>query len=1730
MVSTAACAALTSAVATLSVEGPVVINTDPASQAICDGEDVTFSVVATGGSATLLYQWQESTDSGSSWSDLSGETSSSLMLSSVSNTSDGNQYRVMVSTAACAALTSTVATLTVEGPVVINTDPVSQTICDGEDVTFSVAATGGSATLLYQWQESTDSGSSWSDLSGETSSSLMLSGVSNTSDGNQYRVMVSTAACAALTSAVATLTVEGPVNITTQPTDQVVCDAQNATFSVVATGGSGTLAYQWQQSIDGGSSWSDMSGETSASLTLPAVSDAMNGFLYRVNVSTGACAAVTSDEVSLTVEGPIIVSEQPASTTVCSGDDVTLTIMASTTSGTIAYQWYRSTDGGGSYAPLAGETGNTLMLSSVTTAMSGYRYRVGYSTGACVEQQSNVAVLTVEGPINITAQPVSQSICEGDDVTFSVTANAGSGTLSYQWQESTDGGSSWSDISGETSASYMITGAPVGLDGNQYRVLLSSGACAEIMSASATLSVSTAFTIDQQPVDITDCAGETVMFTVDVSGGAVNYQWEVSTDGGSTWNPVSLATSNTLTINNILSSQDGNQYRVQLDGGSCGMATSDEVTLTVEGPLMITTQPVSVTQCAGTDASFTAAGTAGAATPSYQWEMSTDGGTTWNPIVGESAGTLNLTGITASMDGYLYRMAVSITSCPVLYSNVATLSVDGPISFTSDPSPLTVCDTEMATFEAEATNDGSGGLFYQWQVSADDVTFTDISNGAVYADVTTTTLTILDVTGLDGMYYRLEAVGGVCPEVYSNSAPLTVDNSSPSGNAGSDETICGYVGVTFDLSTASVPASFADGTLSWTSSGSGSFSNPNIIHPVYTPSAADISNGSVTLVLVVSGTGNCSGELEQDEMELTFDVANAPTVNAGPDILVCTNDLPIDFSTLDVPPTATNGTVTWTKPGSVTGTFDNPNLIAPVFTPSMDDINNNSVTLTMTVQGSGGACSSVQLSDAITISFTGDNVLSAVLSSTDPSTICSGESVDVVIDIVGGTPPYNVVYTDGTSQFMIDDYDNGSTVTLSPTTDVIYELVYVEDMINCPSITVSGTVPVTVEGPVSVTTDPVSTTICDGDNTSFTVVASEGNGGILMYQWEVSTDGGSSWSNVVDGGIYSGATTDFLSLTGATAANDTYQYRVQVNTTECNAVTSAAATLSVEGPVSISTQPANAAICEAEDAIFSVVASGGSGSLSYQWEESTDGGSSWTAISDGGIYSGTTTDQLMLSSVSTLNDTYQYRVQVNTGACSAVVSSGATLTVEGPIDISAEPTASTICAGDNTSFSLTVSGGSGTLSYQWEESTDGGSSWTAISDGGIYSGATTGTLMLTAVPATHNDNQYRVQVSTDACSAMTSAEVTLTVNSVNTSGLTLSLATDCDLDVVTATLNGSLADDSYDLVYDLSGANTATGETASVTTSGGTGTFNIPFADFPNLGITTVTITDITAQSNSCSTGGLSVSDGIDIGECDVLLLVKVILQGAYDPATDLMYDSLRTQGVIPTTEPYTGLGFAHTGGGGGEQVPVSMFDPPVNPEDAIVDWVFIELRDASDADVVIATRSALLQRDGDVVDTNGMSTVRFQVEHDDYFVAVRHRNHLRVMTKAPVALSNTSMLTDFTNSTTETHGANPQKEVEPGVMGLWGGNADGNSTIIYVGSGTDVTALSITVLLDPANDGIFSTSHPVDGYHSADLDMNGKVIYVGSGTDQTVISTNVLLHPANSSFSQSEPIEEQQP
>ena len=125
----------------------------------------------------------------------------------------------------------------------------------------------------------------------------------------------------------------------------------------------------------------------------------------------------------------------------------------------------------------------------------------------------------------------------------------------------------------------------------------------------------------------------------------------------------------------------------------------------------------------------------------------------------------------------------------------------------------------------------------------------------------------------------------------------------------------------------------------------------------------------------------------------------------------------------------------------------------------------------------------------------------------------------------------------------------------------------------------------------------------------------------------------------------------------------------------------------------------------------------------------------------------------------------------------------------------------------------------------------------------------------------------------------------------------------------------------------------------------------------------------------------------------------KTYLQGTF--SSGLMKDDLRVNGLIPTKEPFTAMSYTHVGGGG-ESIAPSVL--AVTGNDAIVDWVLLEIRDETTPSMVLASRSVLVQRDGDIVDLDGVSPVSFEcLGAANYHIAVRHRNHLGVMTGAPV-------------------------------------------------------------------------------------------------------------------------------
>ncbi len=290
----------------------------------------------------------------------------------------------------------------------------------------------------------------------------------------------------------------------------------------------------------------------------------------------------------------------------------------------------------------------------------------------------------------------------------------------------------------------------------------------------------------------------------------------------------------------------------------------------------------------------------------------------------------------------------------------------------------------------------------------------------------------------------------------------------------------------------------------------------------------------------------------------------------------------------------------------------------------------------------------------------------------------------------------------------------------------------------------------------------------------------------------------------------------------------------------------------------------------------------------------------------------------------------------------------------------------------------------------------------------------------------------------------------------------------------------------------------------------------------------TCTINDI--FDNSCNCIGV-LSDSDEDGICDVLdecpveagntatgcpaasVALRVFLQGALLGSENdtLMKNDLSEQGLLPLTEPYSSLStFTHYGSGGGEATIDSIL---MTYE--VVDWLMLELRSALDSTQIVSTKSVLLQKDGHVVDVLGNQEIVFDsIAIDSYYLVVKHRNHLGIMTQAPYLMDGSNLI-DFTQLSMDMWGEEACVEMESGHYAMWAGNINADSTIVFQGLANDANGVFFMVLSSDEN----ATSTPnfvEEGYYIEDANLDGRVIYQGLSNEVNTIFFNVLSSSGN--------------
>ncbi len=245
-------------------------------------------------------------------------------------------------------------------------------------------------------------------------------------------------------------------------------------------------------------------------------------------------------------------------------------------------------------------------------------------------------------------------------------------------------------------------------------------------------------------------------------------------------------------------------------------------------------------------------------------------------------------------------------------------------------------------------------------------------------------------------------------------------------------------------------------------------------------------------------------------------------------------------------------------------------------------------------------------------------------------------------------------------------------------------------------------------------------------------------------------------------------------------------------------------------------------------------------------------------------------------------------------------------------------------------------------------------------------------------------------------------------------------------------------------------------------------------------------------------------------------LSAKVLLQGAIlNPNTGeetLMRDDLRVAGLIPTTSPYADNATCSS----------TVFN--TTGDNAIVDWVFVELRDATNNTTIVEQQSALLQRDGDIVATNGTGTLQFNAPAGNYFIVVKHRNHLGIMSASTVALANVITRLDFSDGTTVAFGTDAQTTfgMPNGTLGLWAGDASEDGRLNFLGALSEIQPIRSQVFNDPDNS-VFGgppvATYQSIGYNATDTNMDGVTVFSGPTSDTLLVRDNIFNNPSNSVF-----------
>ena len=542
----------------ISVNPSPVITVNPLSLTRCVGEAATFTANATGYTS---IRWQKN------GVDIDN-TSTSLSISPVSATDAG--IYTFLATNNCTTVRSTAATLAVNNKPVINSLTTTSPVCAGNTATITSSVNpNGDNNLTYSWRLN------GSPIQNSNTSILSIPNFQSSNAG-VYSLVV-TNSCGSTTSSSTTSLQLQPKPTYAKIDDQTVCVGRSLNIAPVYSEVSGsTVTYQWY--FEG----NPIPNKNTAQLNINNIQTTQAG-RYFVTVNNG-CSPESNNSFNVTVLNlPTIQTQPTAQQQLCVGSNFALSVVDNYAE---TYKWFKNN------VEIPGETSKTYTKNISASDAGTYKVLLSNSCGYSIS--SNNAILSVSLRPTITSSPVNSSVCVGQPVTASVSANTnGGGNLRYAW--TTVGNPNPLNIN----STFLIPNASLDLNGKVYTVTVTNdcgtengGSFTLNVGEKPTVSITTSIPDNTTTGKPTVCLGSAISFSVSVesNGYSPTYTWyKDDISKGTSTSSSLLITSSSIT--------DAGTYKLSV-ANTCGVVTSTPITVGVhEKPIFVTQPNAAVTAC-----------------------------------------------------------------------------------------------------------------------------------------------------------------------------------------------------------------------------------------------------------------------------------------------------------------------------------------------------------------------------------------------------------------------------------------------------------------------------------------------------------------------------------------------------------------------------------------------------------------------------------------------------------------------------------------------------------------------------------------------------------------------------------------------------------------------------------------------------------------------------------------------------------------------------------------------------------------------------------------------------------------------------------------------------------------------------------------------------------------------------------------------------------------------------